>query len=232
MTTLFAGMGTAGRAGAVACGLFLAVAGSPLAARDVVGTTLAQAETGTETGQSDATPDDSVPAAGATSDDAASQDNAAAKDGAEAAADTPDVKQIKLTNEQVQNFISAQTDLAAIASKIQAAGDKANPALQAELEGIATKHGFRDFAELDDVAANISIVMAGLDADTGAFVDPVEALHKEREGVEKDASIPDTDKKQLVDELTEAINTTPRLQYQENIEIVKAHRAEIEKALQ
>ena len=73
-----------------------------------------------------------------------------------------DVKQIKLTDEQVQHFIAAQTDLASIASKIQAAGDSPDPALQAELEGIATKHGFGNFAELDDVAANISIVMAGL----------------------------------------------------------------------
>ena len=143
-----------------------------------------------------------------------------------------DVKQIKLTDEQVQHFIAAQTDLASIASKIQAAGDSPDPALQAELEGIATKHGFGNFAELDDVAANISIVMAGLDSGSGNFVDPVEALKKERDDVQKDASIPDADKKQLVDELTEAINTTPQLQYKENVDIVKAHKAEIEKALQ
>jgi hypothetical protein len=145
---------------------------------------------------------------------------------------TDDVKQIKLTDQQVQHFIAAQADLAAIASKIQAAGDKPDPALQAELEGIATKHGFGNFAELDDVAANISIVMAGLDSNTGNFVDPVEALKKERDDVQKDSSIPDTDKKQLMDELSEAISTTPKLEYKENVDIVKAHKAEIEKALQ
>jgi hypothetical protein len=145
---------------------------------------------------------------------------------------TDDVKQIKLTDQQVQHFIAAQGDLAAIASKIQAAGDKPDPALQAELEGIATKHGFGNFAELDDVAANISIVMAGLDSNTGNFVDPVEALKKERDDVQKDSSIPDKDKKQLMDELSEAISTTPKLQFKENVDIVKAHKAEIEKALQ
>ena len=139
---------------------------------------------------------------------------------------------MKLSDPQVKSFIAAQPDLAAIASKIQAAGDKPDPALQSELEGIAKKHGFKDFAELDDVAANISIVMAGLDSQTGNFTDPVEALQKELEDVKKDASIPDTDKKQLVDELTEAIKTTPPLQNKENIDIVKTHRAEIEKALQ
>ncbi len=148
------------------------------------------------------------------------------------AAHAQEVKQIKLTDAQVKSFISAQSDLAAIASKIQSAGEKPDPALQAELENIAKKHGFKDFAELDDVAANISIVMAGLDSQTGDFVDPVEALQKELEDVKKDESIPATDKKQLVDELTEAIKTTPPLQNRENIDVVKAHRAEIEQALQ
>jgi hypothetical protein len=143
-----------------------------------------------------------------------------------------DVKQIKLSEDQVTHFIAAQGDLAAIASKIQAAGDKPDPALQANLENIAKKHGFATFAELDDVAANISIVMAGLDSGTGNFVDPVDALKKEREEVQADSTIPDADKKQLLDELNEAIGTTPRLQFKENVEIVKAHRAEIEKALQ
>jgi hypothetical protein len=145
---------------------------------------------------------------------------------------TDDVKQIKLTEQQVQHFIAAQPDLAAIASKIQSAGDTPDPALQAVLESIATKHGFGNFAELDDVAANISLVMAGFDPSTGEFVDLVEALKKQRDDVEKDSSIPDKDKKQLVDELSEAISTTPKLQFKENVDIVKAHKAEIEKALQ
>lgn len=143
-----------------------------------------------------------------------------------------DVNQIKLSDAQVKSFINAQADLAAIASKIQSAGEKPDPALQAELETIAKKHGFKDFAELDDVAANISIVMAGLDSQSGDFVDPVQALQKELEDVQKDDSIPEADKKQLVEELNEAIKTTPPLANKENIDIVKAHRAEIEKALQ
>ncbi len=143
-----------------------------------------------------------------------------------------DVKQIPLSEKQVNGFVTAQKDLAAIAGKIQAAGDKPDPALQKELEDIAKKHGFESFTELDDVAANISIVMAGLDPQTGNFVDPLEALKKELEDVKADASIPEADKKQLVDELSEALRTTPPLQHKDNIEVVKKHRAEIEKALQ
>lgn len=143
-----------------------------------------------------------------------------------------DVKQIKLNDKQVQGFISSQKDLAAMAGKLQSAGEKPDAKLQGELEDIAKKHGFASFAELDDVAANISIVMAGLDPQTGNFVDPLQALKKELDDVKADASIPDADKKQLVTELEDAIKTTPPLEHQDNIEVVKKHRDAIEKAMQ
>lgn len=143
-----------------------------------------------------------------------------------------DIKQIKLSDQQVQGFISSQKDLATIAGKLQSASDKPGPALQGELEYIAKKHGFASFAELDDVAANISIVMAGLDPQTGSFIDPLQALKKELDDVKADASIPDADKKQLIAELEDAIKTTPPLEHKENIEVVKKHREAIEKAMQ
>ncbi|KAB2943458.1 MAG: hypothetical protein K8F92_13710 [Hyphomicrobium sp.] len=142
------------------------------------------------------------------------------------------IKQIKLTEAQVKSFISAQPDLASVATKLQEAGDNIDAGLQAELDAIAKKHGLGSFSELDDVAANISIVMAGLDSKSGEFTEPVEALKKELADVTADASIPDADKKQLIEELNDAINTTPRLEHLENVELVKAHRAEIERALQ
>jgi hypothetical protein len=142
------------------------------------------------------------------------------------------VKQIKLTDAQVKSFVAAQPDLATVAPKLQEAGDNIDAGLQSELDGIAKKHGFGNFAELDDVAANISIVMAGLDSKSGEFTEPVEALKKELADVTADASIPDNDKKQLIEELNEAIKSTPRIEHPENVEVVKAHRAEIEKALQ
>ena len=143
-----------------------------------------------------------------------------------------DIKQIKLSEKQVTGFVASQKDLAALAPKIQAAGDKPDAALQAELEAIAKKNGFASFSELDDVAANISIVMAGLDPQSGNFTDPIEALKKELDDVKADATIPEADKKQLVSELEEAIKTTPKLENKDNVDIVKAHRAEIEKSLQ
>ena len=144
------------------------------------------------------------------------------------AADT----QIKLTEAHVKGFISAQKDLAEISAKLEQAGDKADDALQAELETIAKKHGFASFQELDDVAASISVVMAGLDPETGEFTDPQEAMKKELADIQADKEIPAEEKKLLVEELTEAIKTTPPVVHTGNIDLVKKYRSEIEAAMQ
>lgn len=140
--------------------------------------------------------------------------------------------QVQLTDGSVKNFIKAQGALSEIAPKIQAAGDSPDPGLRTELEKLATDNGFKSFAELDDVAGTIALVMAGLDAQSGDYVDPYGALQKELEEIKKDASIPEAEKAQLVEELNTTIKATPQLQHKENVDIVKTNRADIEKALQ
>jgi soluble cytochrome b562 len=143
------------------------------------------------------------------------------------------IKHVRLTDQAIDGFIAAQKDMAAMAEKIQGAPpDKPDPKIQAELEAIAKKHGFKDFVDYDDTAANISMVMAGIDPQTGAYTDPVVAIKKEIEDVKKDAQIPEKDKAQMLKELDEALKSTPPLQFPENIEIVKKHRQKIEAVLQ
>lgn len=143
-----------------------------------------------------------------------------------------EVKQLKLTEAHIKGFIAAQKDLLAMAEKLEKAGDNPDEALKAELDALAKKHGFADFAELDNVANSIAVVMGGLDPKTGGFNDPREDYRKQLEEIKADASIPETEKTQLVEELNEAIKTTPTLEHKENIEVVKAHLAEIEQVLQ
>lgn len=142
-------------------------------------------------------------------------------------------KQLKLTEQMITGFLAAQRDMAALA---QASGgtqqsDKPDPKIQAELEAIAKKHGFANFIEFDDVAFNISMVMGGLDPQTGAFTDPVASIKKEIEDVKADKTIPENDRKQILAELAEALKNTPPLKYPENVELVRKHRAEIDKVL-
>lgn len=142
-------------------------------------------------------------------------------------------KQIKLTDSHIKGFIGAQKEMAEFAQKQGGqATDKPDPKVQAELEAIAKRHGFQSFVEFDDIAFNISMVMGGLDPQTGAFTDPISSIKKEIADITADKTIPEKDKKQMLDELAEALKHTPPLQYPENVDVVKKHRADIEKVLQ
>jgi hypothetical protein len=143
------------------------------------------------------------------------------------------IKQVKLTDTYIKGFIAAQADMAKISEKMQAAtSEKPDPKIEAELQAIAQKHGFKDFAEYDDVAANISMVMAGIDPQSGTYTDPIASIKKEIEEVTADKTLQEKDKKQMLEELTEALKSAQPVQFPENIEIVKKNRAEIDKVLQ
>jgi hypothetical protein len=141
----------------------------------------------------------------------------------------PELKQIRLTEKQVQSFIAAQNDLDAVTAKIK--GDKPDPKLVAELEAAAKKHGFASLQELDDVAANISLVMSGFDPKTKAFSQPPEALKKEIAAVAADKSIPEKEKKEILKELNGALAYTKPVQFPENVELIKKYYDKIEGAM-
>jgi hypothetical protein len=143
------------------------------------------------------------------------------------------VKQIKLTDKQIEGFVSAQKDMTAIADKIQgSAAEKPDPKIQAELEGIAKKHGFVNFAEYDDVAANISMVMAGIDPQTKKFTEPHVAIQKEIDEVTADTSIPEKEKKQMLEEYNEALKTAQPIQHPGNVDLVTKYWDKIDAVLQ
>ena len=90
-------------------------------------------------------------------------------------------KQVELSDKMIQGFISAQKDMAELAQKNGAQqSEKPDPKIQAELETIAKKHGFQSFVEFDDVAFNISMVMGGLDPQSGQFTDGPDAPPMQR----------------------------------------------------
>jgi len=144
----------------------------------------------------------------------------------------PTVKQIELTETHIQRFIAAQKDLAVVLDKIQGAtADQLPPELQAELETAAKKHGFKDFNEYDQIAANITMVMAGIDPKTKAFTDPITAIKNEIAEVTADKTIPDEDKKQMLEELNEALKAVQPIQFPGNIELVRKYYDKIDAAL-
>jgi len=150
-------------------------------------------------------------------------------------ADAQELKQVKLSAAQIEAFIAAQKDLAELNKTAESQpnpSDKPDPKIQAEYEAIAKKHKFGSFAELDDIGANISLVYAGIDPQSGQFLDPQDMIKKEMDDITADKQIPEKDKKQMLDELTEALKTTPALQFKENIELVKQYREKLEAVMQ
>jgi hypothetical protein len=144
-----------------------------------------------------------------------------------------EAKQIKLTEKQIQGFIAAQKAMSAIAEKMEnTTSDKPDPKIQAELEDVAKKNGFKDYAEYDDVAANISMVMAGIDPQTKEFTDAQTAIKKEIDEVNADKSITAEEKKQLLDELNESLKSAVTIQNRGNIDLVRKYYDKIDALIQ
>ena len=146
----------------------------------------------------------------------------------------PDMKQIQLTEKQVQGVIAAQKDVSAIFDKLQGQGaqsDQLPPKVQADLDVAVKKHGFKDFNEYDEVVGNITLVMTGIDPKTKAFTEPAVAIKKEVAEVTANKSIPAREKKEMLDELNEAQKAAQPIQFPGNIELVKKYYDKIEAAL-
>ena len=141
------------------------------------------------------------------------------------AAQAQELKQIPLTEKQVLGYIAAQKDM-------PASTEEPDAKMQAQMESVAKKHGFASLAELDDVAANISMVMDGLDAKTKAFTEPAEAIKKEIAEVQADKSIPAKEKQAALKELNEALKEVQPVQFRGNIELIKKHYDQLAATMQ
>jgi hypothetical protein len=140
-------------------------------------------------------------------------------------------KQIKLTEKQVRGFISAQKQLTPLASKLESAADKPDPALQKQIEQIAKSNGFSTLDEFDDVAANISLVLAGLDPQSGQFTEPPDQIKKDMEELKQDKQLSQKDKDQALAEMQEALKTAAPLQFKENVAVVKKYQKELDEVI-
>jgi hypothetical protein len=151
--------------------------------------------------------------------------------GTPAAAQTP--AQIKLTDALIQSFLAAMKPMSAVTEKMEGStADKPDPKIQAELEAIAKKNGFKDFAEFDVVVAAISMVMAGIDPQTKQFTEQQVAIKKEIAEIEADKALTADERKQMLAEMNQALKTAAPLQYPENVPLVLKYYDKIDAALE
>src|SRR5258706_10564526 len=81
----------------------------------------------------------------------------------------PALKQIALTENQIEGVLAAQKDMDAITAKL-ADNARPDPRIIAQLEGVAKKDGFASYAEYNNIVDNISMVLAGFDPATKQYV--------------------------------------------------------------
>ena len=146
------------------------------------------------------------------------------------AADMP-MKQMALTDQQVQGVIAAQKEMDAITDKILA-NAKPNPKVTAQLDAIAKKNGFAGNDEYNNVVDNISMVLGGFDPQTKKYVGDEAVLKSQITAVQADTKMPAKEKKLALEDMNAALKTpAPVVENKGNIDLVEKYYDKLSAAL-
>jgi hypothetical protein len=141
------------------------------------------------------------------------------------AATAQEVKQIKLTEKQIQSFMAVYDDIAKLYDS--ANPDKPDPKVDAQAASLAKKNGFASLAQYDDVLTNIAMIMSGIDPQTKKFTEPPEQIRNEIAALKADKSVPEADKKEGLAQLEAALKVAKPIQFKENIALVRKYYDEL-----
>jgi hypothetical protein len=143
----------------------------------------------------------------------------------------PAIKQIALTDKQIEGVLAAQKDMDAITEKLPE-NAKPDPKIEAQLDEVAKKNGFTSYAEYNDVANNISLVLGGFDPATKKYVGTEAVVKAQIAQVQADKKMPAKDKKEALADLNEALKQpTPEIENKGNIELVGRYYDKLAEAL-
>ena len=134
------------------------------------------------------------------------------------AATAQEVRQIKLTEKQIQSFMAAYEDMAKLYDDANA--DKPDPKVEAQAAALAKQNGFASLAQYDDVLTNITMIMSGIDPQTKKFTEPPEQIKNEIVALKADKSVPEAEKKEGLTQLEAALKNARPIQFNENIALV------------
>jgi hypothetical protein len=147
------------------------------------------------------------------------------------AAEAPAVKQIALTEKQIQGVLAASKDVDAITDKIPD-NAKPDPKVDAQLDAVAKKNGFASYDEYNSVVDNISLVLGGFDPATKKFVGAETVLKAQIAQIQADKKMPAKDKKEALADLNEALKSPPpAIENKGNIDLVAKYYDKLAEAL-
>src|SRR5258705_5783863 len=131
----------------------------------------------------------------------------------------PTVKQMALTDKQIEGVLAAEKDMDEITAKLP---DNPTPdKITAQLDGVGRKNGFASYDEYTNVVGNISIVLAGFDAATKQHVGTDAVIKAQIAQVKADKEMSPSDKKEALAELNDALKApVPPIENKGNIDLV------------
>jgi hypothetical protein len=136
------------------------------------------------------------------------------------AAQQPAIKQMALTEKQVEGVLAADKDMDAITAKLPQ-NTKPDPKVTAQLEAVAKKNGFASYDEYNDVVENIGLVLGGFDPATKKYAGSDAVIKAQIAQLQADKKMSPKDKKQALADLNEALKSpAPPIENKGNIDLV------------
>jgi hypothetical protein len=118
------------------------------------------------------------------------------------------VKQMALTDKQIEGVLAAAKEMNAITEKLPE-NAKPDPKITAQLEASAKKNGFASYDEYNNVVDNISMVLGGFDPATKKYVGSETVIKAQIAQVQADKKMPAKDKKEALADLNDALKSPP-----------------------
>jgi len=147
------------------------------------------------------------------------------------AAEVPAIKQIALTEKQIEGVLAAQKDVDAIVDKLPDDA-KPDPKVDVQLDGIARKNGFASYDEYNTVVDNISLVLGGFDPGTKKYVGTEAVIKAQIAQVQADKKMPASEKKEVLADLNETLKSPPpAIENKGNIDLVAKYYDKLADAL-
>jgi hypothetical protein len=141
------------------------------------------------------------------------------------------VKQMALTEKQIEGVLAAQKDMDAITAKLPEDA-KPDPKITAQLDDVAKKNGFAGYDEYSSVVDNISLVLAGFDPTTKKYVGAETVIKAQITQVQADKKMSAKDKKEALADLNEALKSpAPPIENKGNIDLVTKYYDKLADAL-
>jgi hypothetical protein len=143
----------------------------------------------------------------------------------------PAIKQIALTEKQIEGVLAATKEMDPLTEKLPENG-KPDAKLLAQLDGVARKNGFAGYDDYNVVVDNISLVLGGFDPATKKYVGSDAVIKAQIAQVQADKKMSPKDKKEALADLNDALKSpAPAIENKGNIDLVTKYYDKLADAL-